>query len=29
MHGERGKGKQITTSEHIEMNYELVKKRIT
>jgi hypothetical protein len=29
MHGERGKGKQITASEHIEMNSELVKKRIT
>jgi hypothetical protein len=28
MHGERRKGKQITTSEHIEMNYELVKRRI-
>jgi hypothetical protein len=29
MHGERGKGKQITASEHIEMNYEVVKKRVT
>ena len=29
MHGEREKGKQIIASEHIEMNFELVKKKIT